>query len=1063
MSKKLRKKTIIVIATIIICMACVAQLVFEMQKNISFQNSKTEIEQQASRLPKLLETAKTDEQQNTETYDAVYQSKADSIAFIAKNNAGFEATDTKMADYKQLLEVDNVMVVERSGNVVAKAQSTLADFSHMRFNDIKCALDGQAPGVIEVTYAQANSTYRYYSAAIDSNTMVVVEQNPSELNELNSQTSSTQSVLQNITVGSHGYVMAISAQDYVVSYHPDSKLVGADALEMGINVENLENETHFECNFAGENLYCGVVQIGNNYYVFAVPETDMLTSRLIAVGVILFAFLAVMVAIALYGIFVLRDDEKRNVSKKVNMPGAYCFNIGIAKKALALSIVGFLVVVGVCFYMQTLFALSSQSVINNERATQISQTIKQANARASQLEQQYSQRYLDKCRVAAHVVSENPSLATHEKLAELADVLQIAAVYAIDGEGNMTASSTPQKSYSLSTNPNDSSYAFRALLAGTEELVQPVTQNDSTGESQQFIGVATRDSNGYANGLVQIAVRPQRLEKLLESVQIDHVLSGVKAGVDGFAFAVNASTRTIDYYPNDKIQGKSASSAGISDSQLKSGYTDYITIGNNTYFATCTLVDNYYLFVAGSEGELMAERGPLTQTTALIAFLCLAFIFVVLSFELKQPTILPASEKPSKKQKQAAGKKCSNKKATSVSTANENKTLAANKKRTGGNWRIVDVTMADGHTKQTESAASRWFYKSLGWHEKTPEQKLGSVMRWFMGIAAFVVCASVLFKSVIFPQNSVIAYILSGAWPRGFNIFAITASIMYACVALTFAAIVRWVLHLLADVLGTRGETVCRLLSSGVKYGTVIFMLYWCLGVLGVDTATLLASAGIITLALSFGAKDLVSDILCGLFIILEGEFRVGDVIQVGSQAGTVMDIGVRTTKIKNGNGDVLVLRNSGISNVVNKTKLDSYANVDVILPTGESLAYLENLLSRELPHVAARVPEIIDGPFYKGVVNLAETTITVRVVATCKEKDRGNLERSLKREMKLLLAHGGVAPFADVAEHDLGEGKTAEERKREQREQKKADTYIKQQEHASEAVGNESASGGGE
>ena len=261
---------------------------------------------------------------------------------------------------------------------------------------------------------------------------------------------------------------------------------------------------------------------------------------------------------------------------------------------------------------------------------------------------------------------------------------------------------------------------------------------------------------------------------------------------------------------------------------------------------------------------------------------------------------------------------------------------------------MVNVVMADGRTKRTESAVSRWLNVSMAWNEKSPEQKLATVIRWFAGVGVFCVFLAVVFGDRVFSPDSVFAYILGDGWERGVNVFAVTASIMYACVAITVATIAQWVLRLLSDVLGTRGETVCRLLSSVVKYGMVVFMLYWCLGVLGVDTATLLASMGIITLALSFGAKDLITDILCGLFIIFEGEFRVGDIIQVGSSTGTVMEIGVRTTKIKNGAGDVLVLRNSGISNVVNKTKLDSYANVDVVIPTGESLPYVENVLSRE-------------------------------------------------------------------------------------------------------------------
>ena len=152
----------------------------------------------------------------------------------------------------------------------------------------------------------------------------------------------------------------------------------------------------------------------------------------------------------------------------------------------------------------------------------------------------------------------------------------------------------------------------------------------------------------------------------------------------------------------------------------------------------------------------------------------------------------------------------------------------------------------------------------------------------------------------------------------------------------------------------------------------------------------------------------------------------------------------------------MLVLRNSGISNVVNKTKLDSYANVDVVIPTGESLPYVENVLSRELPKVAERVPEILDGPFYKGVVELTDSAMTIRVVATCSETDRAALERSLKREMKLLLSRNDIAPYQLTCEHDEAEP-TADELMENAAQLKEADAFSEQQASAARNVGNAS------
>lgn len=227
--------------------------------------------------------------------------------------------------------------------------------------------------------------------------------------------------------------------------------------------------------------------------------------------------------------------------------------------------------------------------------------------------------------------------------------------------------------------------------------------------------------------------------------------------------------------------------------------------------------------------------------------------------------------------------------------------------------RIVNVNVGD-RTVRSESAASRWLNRSFNWDEMTPEQKAGKVLRWFGSAAVIIVFLAIIFKDVVFGEDSLFSYILGGSWERGLNIFAITASLMFACEALTISAIIQKILQMISSVLDARGVTMCRLGVNIVKYAAMIGILYWCLGLLGVDTATLLASAGLLTFAVSLGAQGIVSDIIAGLFIIFEGEFRVGDIIQVGGQRGTVMEIGVRTTKINDGSGNILVLRNSNIS-----------------------------------------------------------------------------------------------------------------------------------------------------
>lgn len=1023
MSKRLKQKSVALAIAVAVCTLAMGLLLASMQTRLSQEEYALEFDRVAAELPDLVKTAQSETKDNTQTFDDLYRTRAASIAFMAANDAGYEATDAKMAEFKDLLKVDNVLVTRRDGSIIAKAADTKADFSRARFNQLRqCFETGKPSDPVEVDLPDQDWLMRYYAAKIDDDTMVIVEQNPQELHALVKDTGSAESMLKNISLGSHGYVLAVSAKTHLITYHPDQNMIGTDALDNGIDVGNLEDGKTFITSVKNTSLYCRVKLVDDTYYILAIPESDTASARNITVGVILFAFIAVVAAVALYDLFVLADDEHddHDHHEYIKIGRGLRFSPSVGRRATALSIAGLVLLLAVTFYMQTLFALSSQATVNRERLEQIDQTLKNNALREDELTRQYSEHYAIACHIIAYIVEHNSELATRADLHSMANTLNIESIYLYDGDGNMTSSSTSQRSYSLSTKYGDSSYEFRSLLGGKDEYIQPLSINRTTGETYQYIGVALYDQDGIADGIVQIAVRPMRLEEMLKSTKIDAVLDGIKAGAGGFAFAIEKKDGTVAYHPNDLLLGKKASEIGLTDEQLADGFSDFVYIDNQKLYASCLETGDYYVYVAAPEDSFMHQRVPLTIATGIIAAICFALIYPLLTLDT-----IKVEEKRSKHEGDFA-------------TRRHN----------------ITVTTSDGRVKHSESAISRWLNISFKWEDKTPEQKLGTVLKWFTGIAVFIVFLAVLFKDALFGPRSVFIYILGNDWQHGLNIFALTASIMYACVALTVCAIAQALLRMLSNVLGARGETICRLLSSLTKYGTLIAMLYWCLGVLGVDTATLLASAGIITLAVSFGAKDLITDILCGLFIIFEGEFRVGDVISVGGNTGTVMEIGVRTTKINDGNGNVLLLRNSSISNVTNMTKLNSYASIDITIPVGESLPYVEKVLKDELKSVHDRVPAIIDGPFYKGVVDLSSTAMTIRVVATCKETDRGSVMRSLRREVKLMLSRRDIAPYQLVFDHcDADESAPREATAEELAE---ADEFNEEQKLASQDLGNE-------
>ena len=217
-----------------------------------------------------------------------------------------------------------------------------------------------------------------------------------------------------------------------------------------------------------------------------------------------------------------------------------------------------------------------------------------------------------------------------------------------------------------------------------------------------------------------------------------------------------------------------------------------------------------------------------------------------------------------------------------------------------------------------------------------------------------------------------------------------------------------------------KGKAIINLLCSIIKYLAIIVLLFMILKTFNVDTVTLIAGAGILSLIIGLGAQPLISDVIAGLFIVFEEVFDVGDIIVVDGFRGTVKEIGVRTTQIVDAGGNIKVVNNSDIRTLVNMTSELSLAICDIDIEYGESIERVEAIAKKNLDMVKASIPDIVEGPFYKGVANLGASGVTLRFVANCKEENRYQVERDMNRQMKLLFDANNISiPFTQVVVHE--------------------------------------------
>lgn len=206
-----------------------------------------------------------------------------------------------------------------------------------------------------------------------------------------------------------------------------------------------------------------------------------------------------------------------------------------------------------------------------------------------------------------------------------------------------------------------------------------------------------------------------------------------------------------------------------------------------------------------------------------------------------------------------------------------------------------------------------------------------------------------------------------------------------------------------------RTKTVVSLLDGFVKYGGAIAIIICVLKACGVNTEALIASIGILALIVGLGAQSLIADIIAGMFIIFENEFNTGEIISIDGFRGEVIEIGIRTTKLLDAAGNIKIMNHSDIKNVVNLSREPSLAVVDVDFPYDVPIEYIEKLFDEKFAGLKEKIPGIISGPFYKGVSEYKDSNVTVKIVATCLEADRFQVQRDLLREYRAILTAAGI------------------------------------------------------
>ena len=313
--------------------------------------------------------------------------------------------------------------------------------------------------------------------------------------------------------------------------------------------------------------------------------------------------------------------------------------------------------------------------------------------------------------------------------------------------------------------------------------------------------------------------------------------------------------------------------------------------------------------------------------------------------------------------------------------------------------------------------------KGNWWQRKTTGQKVSFIIGaiiFVLALAGFIIfmnARAIFGKDIgdhLFGEGVANGWVLLGqALVDGTAKWIISLIIIFMAIVIIFIA--TFITHLF-DNKSRKAKTVSSLVRSLIKYIIIIAAICVILVVWGVDVIGIVAGVGILTLIVGLGCQSLIQDVISGLFIVFDDYFAVGDTVIIDGFRGTIVDVGLKTTKLQDFGGNIKSITNSSILTVVNMSRLRSVASVTLSVSYNEDIERVEALIIQEIEELKTKIPNIIDGPWYKGIDAITSSSVDFLVICFVNEDNRFQVTRDLKREFYLLFKKNNVQiPYPQV------------------------------------------------
>lgn len=223
-----------------------------------------------------------------------------------------------------------------------------------------------------------------------------------------------------------------------------------------------------------------------------------------------------------------------------------------------------------------------------------------------------------------------------------------------------------------------------------------------------------------------------------------------------------------------------------------------------------------------------------------------------------------------------------------------------------------------------------------------------------------------------------------------------------------------------SKVKSQRVDTLIGLIQNIIKYIIVFIVIISILATFGVNVTSLVAGLGVTTAIVGLAFQDLAKDLIAGFSIVTEGQYEVGDTIQVDGFTGQVIFLGLKTTRIKNYKGETKIISNRNMDKIINYSLNNSLAIVDVSVAYEENNNKVEKVLNELAQELNGKIPEARGEIQVLGITDLDDSSVVYRVTVETESMQHYQVERYLRKEIKEAFDKNKIKiPYPQIEVHN--------------------------------------------